>query len=120
MSTLTAFASTSHLSRRGLIDVKSNPLGERKFLAEIDRTRDTAHVALPHVRACLAPTSGFGRSLSKEDEVVVEATGNAMAVVRVLSPYAARVIVANPLQVKAIPRGQWGQRGARKCRRRTP
>ena len=45
---------------------------------------------------------GFGRGLSKEDEVVVEATGNAMAVVRVLSPYVARVIVANPLQVKAI------------------
>ena len=45
---------------------------------------------------------GFGRSLSREDEVVVEATGNAMAVVRVLSPYVARVIVANPLQVKAI------------------
>ena len=45
---------------------------------------------------------GFGRSLTKDDEVVVEATGNAMAVVRVLSPYVARVIVANPLQVKAI------------------
>ena len=45
---------------------------------------------------------GFGRTLSKEDEVVVEATGNAMAVVRVLEPYVARVIVANPLQVKAI------------------
>lgn len=45
---------------------------------------------------------GFGRGLSKEDEVVVEATGNAMAVARVLSPYVARVIVANPLQVKAI------------------
>jgi transposase len=45
---------------------------------------------------------GFGRGLSKEDEVVVEATGNAMAVVRVLGPYVARVIVANPLQVKAI------------------
>jgi hypothetical protein len=45
---------------------------------------------------------GFGRGLSKEDEVVVEATGNAMAVVRVLSPYVARVIIANPLQVKAI------------------
>src|SRR6201993_2845496 len=42
------------------------------------------------------------RSLGKEDEVVVEATGNAMAVVRVLSPHVARVIVANPLQVKAI------------------
>src|ERR1700712_6125658 len=45
---------------------------------------------------------GFGRTLGKEDEVVVEATGNAMAVVRVLSPYVARVIMANPLQVRAI------------------
>src|ERR1700761_8916312 len=45
---------------------------------------------------------GFGRTLSKDDEIVIEATGNAMAVVRVLSPYVARVIVANPLQVKAI------------------
>ncbi len=45
---------------------------------------------------------GFGRSLDKADEVVVEATGNAMAVVRVLSPHVARVIMANPLQVRAI------------------
>src|SRR3712207_8397847 len=45
---------------------------------------------------------GFGRTLSKTDEVVVEATGNAMAVVRVLTPYVARVIMANPLQVRAI------------------
>jgi hypothetical protein len=36
---------------------------------------------------------GFGRSLTKNDEVVLEATGNAMAVVRVLSPYVARVIM---------------------------
>jgi transposase len=49
-----------------------------------------------------AGLEGFGRSLGKEDEVVIEATGNAMAVVRVLSPYVGRVIVANPLQVKAI------------------
>jgi hypothetical protein len=45
---------------------------------------------------------GFGRTLSKEDEVVIEATGNAMSVVRVLGPYVARVIVANPMHVKAI------------------
>jgi transposase len=49
-----------------------------------------------------AGLEGFGRSVGKEDEVVIEATGNAMAVVRALSPYVARVIVANPLQVKAI------------------
>jgi len=33
----------------------------------------------------------------KHDEVVLEATGNAMAVVRVLSAHVARVIMANPL-----------------------
>jgi transposase len=49
-----------------------------------------------------AGLEGFGRNLNKEDEVVIKATGNAMAVVRVLSPYVARGIIANPLQVKAI------------------
>jgi transposase len=49
-----------------------------------------------------AGLEGFGRGLTKTDEVVLEATGNAMAVVRVLRPYVARVIIANPLQVKAI------------------
>jgi transposase len=36
---------------------------------------------------------------------VIEATGNAIAVVRMLSLYVARVIAANPLQVKAIAHG---------------
>ena len=45
---------------------------------------------------------GFGRNLLGTDEVVIEATGNAMAVSRVLSPHVARVVIANPLQVKAI------------------
>ena len=43
---------------------------------------------------------GFGRSLSADDEIVVEATGNAMAVVRLLSPFVGRVIVANPDQCR--------------------
>jgi transposase len=45
---------------------------------------------------------GFGTSLKLTDEVVIEATGNCMAVSRVLSPFVARVVIANPLQVKAI------------------
>ncbi len=45
---------------------------------------------------------GFGKTLQASDEVVVEATGNTMALVRVLSPFVARVIIANPLQVRAI------------------
>jgi transposase len=45
---------------------------------------------------------GFGKGLRSTDEVVIEATGNCMAVSRVLSPFVFRVIIANPLQVKAI------------------
>jgi transposase len=45
---------------------------------------------------------GLGRKLHPTDEVVIEATGNSMAVSRVLSPFVQRVVIANPLQVKAI------------------
>src|SRR6476659_9966095 len=45
---------------------------------------------------------GFGKSLLASDEVVIEATANSMGVSRVLEPFVARVIIANPLQVKAI------------------
>jgi len=45
---------------------------------------------------------GFGKELQATDEVVIEATGNCMAVSRVLSPFVAKVVIANPLQVKAI------------------
>ncbi|WP_458380489.1 IS110 family RNA-guided transposase [Sinorhizobium medicae] len=44
---------------------------------------------------------GLGETLSAIDEVVIEATGNCMAVSRVLSPFVRRVVIANPLQVKA-------------------
>ena len=45
---------------------------------------------------------GFARSLLKSDEVVIEATGNAMVVSHLLTPHVARVVIANPIQVKAI------------------
>jgi hypothetical protein len=45
---------------------------------------------------------GFGKSLLASDEVVIEATANSMGVSRVLTSFVARVIIANPLQVKAI------------------
>lgn len=44
----------------------------------------------------------FGKSLRKDDEVVLEATGNTAAIVRLLKPFVARVVIANPLLVKAI------------------
>ena len=44
----------------------------------------------------------FGKSLSIEDEVVIEATGNSAAVERILRPFVKRVVVANPRMVRAI------------------
>jgi transposase len=46
---------------------------------------------------------GFARSLTRDDEVVVEATGNAMAVVRVLSPYVASLPAAGFLPEVWVP-----------------
>lgn len=42
----------------------------------------------------------FGEAFRKDDEVVLEATGNTSAIVRLLMPFVARVVIANPLQVK--------------------
>ena len=44
----------------------------------------------------------FGKSLSVEDEVVIEATGNSATVERILRPFVKRVVVANPRMVRAI------------------
>lgn len=46
---------------------------------------------------------GFAtKVLHRDDDVVVEATGNTAAIVRLLLPYVHRVVIANPLQVRAI------------------
>jgi transposase len=40
--------------------------------------------------------------LTPEDDVVLEATGNTAIIVRLLTPFVPRVVIANPLQVRAI------------------
>lgn len=44
----------------------------------------------------------FAQSLAPDDKVVLEATGNAFAIARVLRPHVAEVVVANPRRVRAI------------------
>src|SRR6476659_9282162 len=44
----------------------------------------------------------FAKKLSKEDVVVVEATGNASSVAAVIAPHVKRVVIANPKQVRMI------------------
>lgn len=44
----------------------------------------------------------FAGSLAPSDRVVLESTGNALAIARILEPHVAEVVVANPMQVRAI------------------
>jgi transposase len=44
----------------------------------------------------------FAGSLAPTDRVVLESTGNALAIARILEPHVAEVVVANPMQVRAI------------------
>ena len=46
--------------------------------------------------------AAFAKTLTCEDHVVVEATGNASAVAEVIRPHVGRVIIANPRQVRLI------------------
>jgi transposase len=48
------------------------------------------------------PLVNFAKTLSLEDEVVIEATGNSAAVERLMRPYVKRVAVANSRLVRAI------------------
>ena len=44
----------------------------------------------------------FARSLGRDDRVVLEATGNALAIARILEPHVGEVVVAHSKQVRAI------------------
>jgi transposase len=44
----------------------------------------------------------FAQSLAPSDRVVLEATGNALAIARILEPHVAEVVLANAKQVRAI------------------
>lgn len=44
----------------------------------------------------------FAGSLVPTDRVVLESTGNALAIARILESHVAEVVVANPMQVRAI------------------
>jgi transposase len=46
----------------------------------------------------------FAASLGVEDQVVLEATGNALEIARIIEPHVARVVLANPEAVKGATR----------------
>ena len=61
----------------------------------------------------------FAKKLSKDDIVVVEATGNAASVAAVIAPHVKQVVIANPMQ-GAHHRSCEDQDRYARCRRACP
>jgi transposase len=74
----------------------SRTFGEIAYLEE-GLVRAGGRVSLQH-----EPLRRFAQGLRSTDEVVLEATGNAAAIVAALEPHVAKVVVANPMQVRLI------------------
>ena len=79
----------------------------------LDVHRDFCEVAIAEggevraagrVRTEPAALELFGQSLGGDDEVALEATGNALGIARILEPHVGRVVLANPKAVKGITR----------------
>jgi transposase len=76
----------------------------------LDVHRDLCEVAIAEAgrvrlagRVATEPDAlrSFAESLGRDDEVVLEATANAVAIARLLEPHVGRVVLANPKAVKA-------------------
>jgi len=81
-----------------------------RFIA-LDVHRDFCEVAVAEggavrlagrVRTAPAELELFAQSLASEDQVVLEATGNALAIARIIEPHVARVVLAHPKAVKGL------------------
>ncbi len=77
-------------------------LDVHKDLCEVAVVEGDACWSGPRVRSTPEDLEVFGQSLGPEDQVVLEATGGALAIARILERYAGRVVMANPIAVRAI------------------
>ena len=74
----------------------SRTVGEIAYL-EDGQVRAGGRVVLQH-----DALQRFAHGLRASDEVVLEATGNTAAIVTALKPHVAKVVIANPMQVRLI------------------
>jgi transposase len=70
--------------------------------AEVAEIRDGVARQLGRFDLVRDKVIAFAKRLGQEAEVVIEATGNTMAVARLMAPHVKSVLIANPLQVRAI------------------
>ena len=61
------------------------------------KIRNAGRIDLEHSRLLQ-----FAKTLKPDDEIIIEATGNTNVIVRLLSPFVGRVVIANPILVRAI------------------
>ena len=73
----------------------------RTFAEVAVLTEGQVHAAGRVATTALA-LEAFARTLRADDQVVLEATLNTQAIVRVLRPHVARVVIANPLRTRLI------------------
>jgi transposase len=73
-----------------------------RVFAEAVMLDDGKVVRLGRVGMTRDHLEAFARTLTHDDHVVVEATGNAAAVVEVIAQHVGRVVIANPRQVRLI------------------
>lgn len=66
-------------------------------IADGDRARSAGRIAATREQLEL-----LARSLAPTDRVVLEATGNALAIARIIEPHVAEVALAHAKQVRAI------------------
>jgi len=59
-------------------------------------------VRLGRVGMTRAHLNAFAQTLTHDDHIVIEATGNAAAVAEAIAPHVGRVVIANPRQVRLI------------------
>jgi transposase len=77
-------------------------LDVHRTFAEVVLLEDGQCRSAGRVELTVDRLESFGQRLLPTDEVVLEATGNTAAIVRSLKPHVAQVVIANPLQVRAI------------------
>jgi transposase len=73
---------------RDFCEVAISTGGKARSAGRIDTTPDALEL--------------FANSLAPTDRVVLESTGNALAIARILEPHVSEVVLANPMQVRAI------------------
>ncbi len=77
-------------------------LDVHKDFCEVAVVEEDACWSGPRVHSTPEDLEVFGQSLGPDDQVVLEATGGALAIARILEPHVGRVVMANPMAVRAI------------------